>query len=115
MTLRPPAGRLELAAALLAAILLFARAVHADEDLPDHERARAALEAGEIVPLDEILELAQARDPGQSVEVNLEHEDGRWVYEVEMITGEGRVVRTNWDAKSKTLLDRREGLEESGD
>lgn len=106
--------RLGWAAALTAATLLLAPAAHSDEYLPDHERARAALEAGEIVPLSEILELAQARDPGQAVEVNLEHEDGRWIYEVEMVTGDGRVVRTNWDAKSKALLDRHEGLEESG-
>jgi uncharacterized membrane protein YkoI len=115
MTLRPLAGTLELAALLIAALLLVAPTVPADEMIPDHERARSALEAGEIAPLSEILDLVQASEPGQPVEVNLEHEDGRWVYEVEIVTAEGRVVRTYWDAKSKTLLERREGLEEHED
>jgi uncharacterized membrane protein YkoI len=115
MTLWPLAGTLDLVAALIAAVLLGAPIVNADEIIPDHERARSALEAGEIAPLSEILDLLQASEPGEPVEVNLEHEDGRWVYEVETVTAEGRVVRTYWDAKSKTLLERREGLEERED
>lgn len=111
----PFAGTQVLAAPLMAAILLVAPIVHADEIIPDHDRARAAFEAGEIAPLGEILDLAQASEPGQPVEVHLEREDGRWVYEVETITAEGRLIRTYWDAKSKKLLKRREGLEEHED
>lgn len=115
MTLSPLAGRLGFAAALLAAALFLAPSVGADENLPDHDRAREALEAGEIAPLGEILDLVQASDPGQLVEVNLEQQNSRWVYEVESVTTDGRVVRTYWDAKEKTLLERREGLEEHED
>ncbi len=115
MTLSPLTGRLGFAAALLAAALFLAPTADADESLPDHDRARAALEAGEVAPLGEILDLVQASEPGQPVEVNLEHENGRWVYEVESVTTDGRVVRTYWDAKAKTLLERREGLDEHED
>jgi len=88
--------------------------VHADEAIPDHDRARAALEAGEIVSLDEILALAQAAVPGQPIEVELEREASGWIYEIEIITLDGRVVKTFWDAKTKKLLERDEDLRKQG-
>jgi uncharacterized membrane protein YkoI len=112
MKIAPTVKVLAVAIGLVIAILFAAPLVHAGDDVPDHERARAALEAGEIVPLGEILELAQAEDPGQPIEVELEREDGRWIYEVELITTDGRMVKTSWDAKSKKLLERQEGLRE---
>ncbi len=70
----------------------------------DHERARRALEAGEILPLDQILEEVERRHAGTVVELELNHQDGRWVYEVELIAPDGRLLKLLMDAKSKRLL-----------
>jgi uncharacterized membrane protein YkoI len=70
----------------------------------DHERARRALEAGEIVPLDQILQEVQQRYPGTVVEVELEREDRRWVYEVELVAADGRLLKLRLDAGSRQLL-----------
>ena len=55
----------------------------------DHDRARQALEAGEVLPLGTILERVERDHPGQvlDVELELEKHDGveRWVYEVKLL------------------------------
>lgn len=70
----------------------------------DQEQARRALEAGEILPLDEILQELQQRYAGTVVELELDREDGRWVYEVELVAPDGRLLKLLIDAKSKQLL-----------
>jgi uncharacterized membrane protein YkoI len=75
----------------------------ADHD-PDQERARRALEAGEILPLDQILNEVQQRYPGTVVELELTPEGGRWIYEVELLAPDGRLLKLRIDAKSKQLL-----------
>ena len=70
----------------------------------DQERARRALEAGEIRPLDEILQEVHQRYPGTLVELELNQERGRWVYEVELLAPDGRLLKLRIDAKSKQLL-----------
>jgi uncharacterized membrane protein YkoI len=91
--------------ALLAGILLHpASGPRADERDHDQEQARRALEAGEILPLDEILNEVQQRYPGTVVELELTPEGGRWVYEVELLAADGRLLRLRIDAKSKQLL-----------
>ncbi len=75
----------------------------ADRD-HDQEQARRALEAGEILPLDAILEEVHQRYPGTVVELELTPENGRWVYEVELLAADGRLLKLRIDAKSKQLL-----------
>ena len=89
--------------AILAGILLdpTAGARAADHD---QERARRALEAGEILPLDAILAEVRQRYPGTVVELELTPEDGRWVYEVEVLAADGRLLKLRIDAKSKQVL-----------
>jgi uncharacterized membrane protein YkoI len=109
--------RLLAAAAALALAGSFAAAgAHGSDDddhgRGDHERARAALEAGEIAPLREILERAQADFPGTLLEVELEREDGRWLYEIELLAPGGRVLELFYDARTAELLHARgHGLE----
>lgn len=100
MPLRRP-----LPAALLAAALALtvAPAVRA-EDHDDHERARAALRAGRILPLEDILARAGAEFPGDVLDVELEDEHGRFVYEVKTITTDGRVWKLEYDAATGALL-----------
>jgi uncharacterized membrane protein YkoI len=73
-------------------------------DPPDHDRARAALERGEVRPLAEILAAAAAEVPGEVVELELEREHGRWVYELKVIAPDGRVLEVMVDAASARVL-----------
>jgi uncharacterized membrane protein YkoI len=94
---------------LVAGLLLcFAWAMpgHAD-DLSDHDRARQALEAGEILPLKTVLEKVGRDTPGQVMEVELERNHERWVYEIKLLRPGGSLVKLWVDASDGTILDRR--------
>jgi uncharacterized membrane protein YkoI len=80
---------------LLLLAVVAARAASADVD---HERARRAYEAREIVSLGDILTAVERDHKGQVVEVELEREGGRWVYEVELLTPSGRMLELLYDA-----------------
>lgn len=86
---------------LLAAVLCFS-AVHADED---HEVARRAVERGELLPLVKILQLAEEKYPGRVLEVELEREKGRFLYEIEVLLKDGRVIELTYDGATGELLE----------
>ena len=83
----------------LSLALLPAAATHADGD---HDRARAALRAGEVLPLHTVLERLQREQPGQVLEVELDREHGEWVYEIKLLRPDGRVVELKRDARTGT-------------
>jgi hypothetical protein len=70
----------------------------------DHARARAARDAGEIRPLNEIMDAVKRDNPGEVVEVELEREHGRWIYEVKILTPQGEVRKLDYDARSAERL-----------
>lgn len=70
----------------------------------DHERARAALQAGEVMPLQKLLERVQRQHPGDVLEVELEREDGRWVYELKLLQRGGQVLRLDVDGRTGDVL-----------
>jgi uncharacterized membrane protein YkoI len=70
----------------------------------DQDRARAALAAGEIRPLSEILAEVERRYIGRVIEVELDREDGRWVYELKLLPPSGRVYELEVDAATAALL-----------
>ncbi len=78
----------------------------ADEE--DHDRARAALKAGEIRPLREIMSSVQVRCGGRVIEAELEEgsRDGRriWLYQLRMMMPRGDVLRLDVDAATKEIL-----------
>lgn len=76
-----------------------------DYDGRDQERARAALERGEVLSLDVILARARELLDGRMIEAELEREDGRWVYELTLLGPDGRVVEALFDAASAELLE----------
>ena len=45
--------------------------------------------------------------PGQVLEVELERDDGRWIYEVKLLQAGGRLVKLELDAASGAVLKRR--------
>ena len=77
----------------------------------DHDRARQALEAGEVLPLGTILERIERDHPGQvlDVELDLEKRDGveRWVYEVKLLRQGGALVKLKVDARSGSVISRK--------
>ncbi|ROT99425.1 PepSY domain-containing protein [Histidinibacterium lentulum] len=93
-----------LASGLLAALGLALAPVASAAD-GDHDRARGALERGEILPLAQILAVAVAHVPGRIIEVELERDDGRWIYEVELLTRGGRLVEIEIDGATGRILE----------
>lgn len=89
-------AKLAVFASMTAAALLGAAVVAADP--PDHDRARAALLRGEVRPMSEILAAVAVAVPGDVVEVELEREHGRWVYELKIIATNGRLLEVLVDA-----------------
>jgi uncharacterized membrane protein YkoI len=91
--------KLTLSALLLAvAVLLPAGPLHADE--PDHDAVRQAVERGEIRALADILALVRGKLPGEVAGVEIEHEHGRWVYELRVVGSGGRLFEVYVDARS---------------
>ena len=70
----------------------------------DHERARDLLERGEILSLSEIIKQTNTEIPGKILEVELEEEDGRIVYEVEYLGEKGVVMEMLIDARSGRII-----------
>ncbi|SUZ34010.1 hypothetical protein ROE7235_03791 [Roseibaca ekhonensis] len=93
------------------ALILALLASPAWADRADHDRARRALEAGEILPLSEILQAAEAARPGRVIELELERDDGRWIYELELVARDGQLYEMEIDAATGTVLE----IEREGD
>lgn len=70
----------------------------------DHEKAREALERGEIRPLEEILALVRDQLKGRIVGVEIERENGRWLYEFRLVDDKGRVSEAEVDGLSGKIL-----------
>jgi uncharacterized membrane protein YkoI len=92
--------RRPLIAALL--VMLAAGGVRADDIGP--EMARKLLSEGRIRPLAEILDVVKAAVPGETVEVELELDDGIYVYEVKQLNSEGRVKEIKTDAATGKIV-----------
>ncbi|MFO8046826.1 MAG: PepSY domain-containing protein [Halomonas sp.] len=72
-----------------------------DNDWQDlHERVRS----GQLVPLPSLLDWLEVHYEGQVLEVELEREDGRLVYEVEMLGPRGQRVEFEFDATNGQLI-----------
>ncbi len=70
----------------------------------DHNRARQAVQAGQVLPLRSVLERLEREHPGQVLEVELEQEEGRWIYEVKLLQPQGQLVKLKLDARTAALL-----------
>lgn len=95
---------------LSALAVVLATALASPAALADNEqdRARAAVQAGKVLPLKTLLERLEREHPGQVLEVELEQEDGRWIYEIKLLQPGGRLVKLELDAASGTVLRRKE-------
>lgn len=85
----------------------------------DHDRARRALEAGEILPLRAILDRVEREYPGQVIDVELERDrvNGaeHWIYEVKILRSGGSLVKLKVDARDGTIIRRKTKSGDDGD
>ncbi len=79
--------------------------VQADDD---YIEARRLFESGEILPLEAILEKVRQVFPGRVLEVELENEDRKVVYEMEILGDDGVIREVYVDAKSGEILSAKE-------
>ncbi|MFC6391830.1 PepSY domain-containing protein [Methylorubrum zatmanii] len=100
LTMSLPFARLLLL--LIATLPLGTAPARADSD---SERARQALERGEIRPLDAVLAAARAAVPGDVVALDLKRDDGHWLYKLRILGQDGRRRDVKIDASSLKLLD----------
>lgn len=77
---------------------------HAGRDI-DQDEALYLVEQGVIKPLQQFINDALERFPGRFLEAELEWDDGRYVYELEIVTDGRRVLELEYDAVSGKLLD----------
>jgi len=92
--------------ALLAALLAAGSSAGIAGD--DHDRARRAREAGEVLPLRSILERVERDYPGQVIDVELEREREkgveRWIYELKILRTGGSLVKLKVDARDGSII-----------
>lgn len=74
---------------------------HADDD----KRIRQLQRSGEILSLEQILDKARRVKPGRIVDIDLDRENGRYVYEIELLQSSGKVWEMEFDARTGELLD----------
>jgi uncharacterized membrane protein YkoI len=77
--------------------VLAATAAAADSD---HDRARRAVEEGQVLPLKDILSRVPQASAGQVIEAELEEKGGTFVYEIKVLSGDGRVTKLYYDART---------------
>lgn len=87
-----------LAVAMLVATVPPAAARDRDHDRRDD--VRRAVEAGEIKSLTDILALVRGQLPGEIAGVEIERQQGRWLYEFRVVDGQGRLFEVYVDARS---------------
>ena len=93
--------RAGLLSAGLATVVLASAASHADEG--DRDALRHAVQRGEIRSLAEILKVVRDKLPGKVAGVEVEREDGRWLYEFRVVDPNGRLFEVYVDARSAAI------------
>jgi hypothetical protein len=73
----------------------------------DHVRALQAVQAGQVLPLRSVLERLEREHPGQVLEVELEDDDGRWLYEIKLLQAGGQRIKLELDATTGEVLRRK--------
>ena len=77
--------------------LIVSASLYADDD---HDKARLLHESGEILSLEEILVKVRKIQKGKILEVELEHERNKSIYEIELLKPDGIVLELKFDAKT---------------
>ena len=97
---------LVLAAATIATAAVVGPEFASADDRVKRSEVRELREAGKILPMEDILSRVRTAQPGQVVEIELEREDGRLVYEVKLIDDADAIHKLELDAASGEVLKR---------
>lgn len=88
---------------LLLALILVAAPARAGLD--DVARAREALEREEVLPFATILGMVEEQIDARVIEVEFEEQNGQYVYELELITPDGRLLEAIADAVTGRIIE----------
>ena len=83
---------------------LFAAGLASADSRMKQNEVRQLRESGRILPMEDILARVRQLQPGQVVEVELERECDRYVYEVKLIDDADRIHKFELDAGSGEVL-----------
>lgn len=83
--------------------------VRASQDMPrkavhNHEQARSALEAGEIVSLRDVVTTCENDFSGRMVQAELARDLQGWAYNLKMLTPGGSILKVQYDAFTRKLV-----------
>ena len=74
-----------------------------------HDRARRAMENGEIMTFAELLKRIRPHAPGRILHTELEYKHGLWIYEIKLLDLQGRLYELEVAAHNGEILKRWEG------
>lgn len=66
--------------------------------------ALGAFKDGEIQPLSAVLAVVREKMPGEVIKIELEREDGAWVYEIKILTPSGRRRKLEINARTLAII-----------
>jgi uncharacterized membrane protein YkoI len=88
--------------ALASLLILPTLSAQADEDA---SRARMLQQRGDILPLEQVIQSAMSVKSGQILKTELEEDDGRYIYELEILDDRGQVWELELDASTAELIE----------
>jgi len=86
--------------AVLISLATIAMVAAREDDRERRDAVRHAVEAGDALPLSQILPKVRDKVAGDVIGVDIERERGRWSYEFRIIGRDGRVLEVHVDARS---------------
>ena len=78
-----------------------------EDDDHSHDKARRAVERGEALSVDTVMNILHREVPGEIVSTEYEHEFDRWVYEFKVIDPKGYLRKVHIDAATGALIEER--------
>jgi uncharacterized membrane protein YkoI len=75
------------------------------EDGIDADTVLRAVQQAELMPLDRVLQILRAERQGEVVEIELDIDDGRVIYDFDVLSPEGRLYAVAIDALTGQVLE----------
>ena len=90
---------------LLACLIALAPSLARADDQEVMDRLRTAVERGEALPLSMLQRSLGRAFPGEIIGVEVDEDDGRFVYEFKVLQSSGRILEIEMDAADGAVLD----------